>query len=268
MPEDVCIRMHPPTVGAGILCIDGGGIRGTMPLQIMKRIQDRIALPIPLQRFIKVAFGISSGGLIVADMFINGSSIEDSSDKFEALAKHVFQRRKYANASFLPKFLTGLLPLLIDSLPPLPSFLYLMDIAVSYFTDGLYPSRNMEDALKRVFSSDRSMLGISNATVTGTLVGLPAATVDKRPKCRIFSNYHGGDQDSRPKEGDRQPRLWEIARAISAAPGVFPPQHINGVGTFQDAGPLENDPLISALTAAATAFPLLEEPDFVVSLGT
>ncbi|RSL43697.1 hypothetical protein CEP54_014972 [Fusarium duplospermum] len=192
MPEDICIRMHPPTVGAGILCIDGGGVRGTMPLQIMKRIKDRIALPIPLQRFIKVAFGISSGGLIVADMFINGSSIEDSSDKFEALAKHVFQRRKYVNAPFLPKFLTTLLPLLIDSLPPLPSFLYLMDIAVSYFTDGLYPSRNMEDALKRVFSSDRSMLGISNATVTGTLVGLPAATVDEKPKCRIFSNYHDG----------------------------------------------------------------------------
>lgn len=61
MPGDVDIRMHPPTVGAGILCIDGGGIRGTMPLQILKRIKERIALPIPLQRFVKVAFGISSG---------------------------------------------------------------------------------------------------------------------------------------------------------------------------------------------------------------
>ncbi|KAJ0134526.1 hypothetical protein HZ326_22416 [Fusarium oxysporum f. sp. albedinis] len=49
---------------------------------------------------------------------------------------------------------------------------------------------------------------------------------------------------------------------------VFPAKHIHGFGTFQDAGPLENDPLISALTAAAKAFPLLEEPDFIVSLGT
>jgi len=48
----------------------------------------------------------------------------------------------------------------------------------------------------------------------------------------------------------------------------FAPKHIHGVGTFQDAGPLENDPLISALSEVAAIFPLVEEPDFVVSLGT
>jgi hypothetical protein len=48
----------------------------------------------------------------------------------------------------------------------------------------------------------------------------------------------------------------------------FPPKEINGVGTFQDPGPLENDPLISALSEMATTFPLVEEPDFMVSLGT
>jgi hypothetical protein len=48
----------------------------------------------------------------------------------------------------------------------------------------------------------------------------------------------------------------------------FPPKEINSVGTFQDAGPLENDPLISALLEVAAMFPLIEEPDFMVSLGT
>ncbi|KAI2602275.1 hypothetical protein GGR54DRAFT_645183 [Hypoxylon sp. NC1633] len=62
--------------------------------------------------------------------------------------------------------------------------------------------------------------------------------------------------------------LWEIARAASAAPGFFSPKHVDGVGTFQDAGPLENNPVISALSEAAALFPLVEEPDFVVSLGT
>ena len=61
MPKEVAIRVHPPTAGVGILCIDGGGTRGTLPLGIMKRIQDRIGLPIPFQKFFKVAFGISSG---------------------------------------------------------------------------------------------------------------------------------------------------------------------------------------------------------------
>lgn len=61
MPEEVVVKVHPPTTGAGILCIDGGGVRGIIPLMLMKRIQDRIGLPIPIQNFIKVAFGVSSG---------------------------------------------------------------------------------------------------------------------------------------------------------------------------------------------------------------
>jgi hypothetical protein len=44
--------------------------------------------------------------------------------------------------------------------------------------------------------------------------------------------------------------------------------HVNDVGTFQDAGPLENDPLLWALAEAAALFPHAGQPDFVVSLGT
>jgi hypothetical protein len=61
MPEEVIVKVHPPTAGVGVLCIDGGGTRGVVPLKLMKRIQDRIGLPIPLQNFFKVAFGVSSG---------------------------------------------------------------------------------------------------------------------------------------------------------------------------------------------------------------
>ncbi|EXK83413.1 hypothetical protein FOQG_12275 [Fusarium oxysporum f. sp. raphani 54005] len=226
MPKDLCIRMHPPTAGAGIICIDGGGIRGIMPLQIIKRIRDRINLPIPFQRFIKVAFGISSGGLIVADLFINGSSVEESSEKFEALAKNIFQRRVVPNVPFMPKILMNLMPLVADGLHPLPSLLYLADMVISYFTDGLYPSSNIESALKRVFGAKRSILDISSATVTGTFIGLPVATANDKPTCRIFTNYNceveqtsHDDHTIKPRDGAGKLRLWEIAQAISAAQG-------------------------------------------------
>lgn len=64
MPEEVEVKVHPPTAGVGVLCIDGGGTRGVLPLKFLKRIQDRIGLPIPLQNFFKVAFGVSSGTLL------------------------------------------------------------------------------------------------------------------------------------------------------------------------------------------------------------
>ena len=64
MPKEVVVKIHPPTAGVGgVLCIDGGGTRGVLPLKYMKRIEDRIGLRIPLQKFFKVAFGISSGML-------------------------------------------------------------------------------------------------------------------------------------------------------------------------------------------------------------
>jgi patatin-like phospholipase/acyl hydrolase len=62
MPKEVVVKIHPPTAGVGgVLCIDGGGTRGVLPLKYMKRIEDRIGLRMPLQKFFKVAFGISSG---------------------------------------------------------------------------------------------------------------------------------------------------------------------------------------------------------------
>ena len=73
-PSDVAIRVHPPTAGAGVLCIDGGGTRGIVPLVLMKRIQDRIGLPIPLQRFVKVAFGVSIGRSLAAARYTQTNS--------------------------------------------------------------------------------------------------------------------------------------------------------------------------------------------------
>ena len=61
MSDEVVVRVHPPTAGVGVLCIDGGGIRGIVPLKLMERIRERIGLPIPFQKFFKLAFGVSSG---------------------------------------------------------------------------------------------------------------------------------------------------------------------------------------------------------------
>jgi hypothetical protein len=46
MPEELRVRMHPPTAGIGVFCVDGGGVRGVMPLQIIKQMKDYIDLPI------------------------------------------------------------------------------------------------------------------------------------------------------------------------------------------------------------------------------
>ncbi|KAH9905226.1 FabD/lysophospholipase-like protein [Xylariomycetidae sp. FL2044] len=282
-PNEVTVRTHPPTASVGVLYIDGGGVRGVAPLEMIKRIHTRIGLPIPFQRFIKVAFGISSGGLIVADMFLNGYSIQQSTVRFEQLAKAVFRPREPFGLPFLPRIVKSFMRDLAHKFHPFPTLFRFVDLLISYLADGLYPRKPIEDVLKHAFGTERNILQCTYATLTGTRVGLPVATVGKKPSSRIFTNYNGviepkkdqgGDDNSsrivdrviRPKDGFGKILLWEIA--ASAAPGFFPPKQIHGLGTFQDAGPLENDPLLSALSAVADLFPWVEQPDFVVSLGT
>jgi hypothetical protein len=59
-PNNIEVRVQPPTAGVGLLCIDGGGTRGAIPLAMMKLLQDRLG-PIPLQRCITVSLGVSVG---------------------------------------------------------------------------------------------------------------------------------------------------------------------------------------------------------------
>lgn len=111
-----------------------------------------------------------SGALIILVMFHNGWSIDDSAETFEKLATSAFKRRKVLDVPFLSR---------------------IQEIIISYFTDGLYPAKNIETVLKEVFGPERTILDPSYATSTGTKIGLPVVTVQEKPSCRIFTNYNG-----------------------------------------------------------------------------
>ena len=56
--------LKPPTAGVRILCIDGGGIRGVIPLEFLGLLQGDIGPECPIQDFFDMAFGTSSGNCI------------------------------------------------------------------------------------------------------------------------------------------------------------------------------------------------------------
>jgi len=230
------IRIHPPTAGVGVLCVDGGGVRATAPLGFLERLQRDVALPIPVQRFFKVAVGISSGrlplfdyfrrltstgGLIVADLFINGHSIERSTKRFEGLVGRVFQRRNVLTSPYVPRFLKLLISYLADSGYPISLVLQVLEFLVSYFADGLYPSENIEATLKQAFGVARGILDASQATRTGTRVGLPVATVDDKPSCKIFTNYNGVGERN---EGNGKSALKTTNKGLTCRDHVIKPR--------------------------------------------
>src|ERR1700747_1295610 len=110
-------------------------------------------------------------------MFINGWSIDKSTESFEKLAKVAFKRRKVLDIPFLSR---------------------IHELLKSYLADGLYPAENIEAALQAVFGKDKGILDYSHATSIGARVGLPVATIREPSSC-IFTNYNGvGTRDEDP----------------------------------------------------------------------
>ena len=52
---------RPPTAGVGLLCLEGGGVRGILQTEILCELEKRIGLPIPVQEHFQVAAGVSAG---------------------------------------------------------------------------------------------------------------------------------------------------------------------------------------------------------------
>ena len=96
----------------------------------------------------------------------------------------------------LPRFVKHLISF-SDRLYPLSFLLRSLELLISYFADGLYPSENIDAALKQAFGTTKSILDFSHAVATGTRIGLPVATTGDTPSCRIFTNYNGVGERSK-----------------------------------------------------------------------
>ncbi|KAF2752703.1 hypothetical protein EJ05DRAFT_446392, partial [Pseudovirgaria hyperparasitica] len=77
----------PPTAGPRVLSLDGGGIRGVIPLTFLVGLGRRLKpLELPLRHFFDYVCGTSAGGLITLGIFIMEWTPEDCLQKFEAMA--------------------------------------------------------------------------------------------------------------------------------------------------------------------------------------
>ncbi|KPM41094.1 hypothetical protein AK830_g5493 [Neonectria ditissima] len=241
---NLAVRIRPPTAGHSILCIDGSGVRGIIPPAILGQIQDRLDLPIPVQELFTMAYGVSAGALIILALFFNGWSVERCAVEFEQLAKVAFA------------------PTLSSSLPGL-SWVW------SIVLDSIYSEKDIEAALRRAFG-EGALTDMSYAKRIGSKIGVPAASITQPSIC-LFTNYNGIRQERSGYlvlKNSENVKVWEVSgRSSSAAPVYFPPKYLPGLGTLQDAGVLENNPIIVALSEF-TAMHGDDKPDLVLNIGT
>ena len=185
----------PPTAGVRILSLDGGGVKGVIPLVFLQSLEEQMAeLRCPLRDHFDLVCGTSSGklmrerlpaksltedqgGLIILGMFLREWPLHECLSKFEGLARKIFQRR--TSGSML--------------------FTRMQELVMSYIADCRYDSTGIEAAFQQAFGPETRMF---NPISNDTKVAVTTTTAREAQSC-VLSNYNGG---KRP-DGTSAPRF-------------------------------------------------------------
>ncbi|KAL9078313.1 MAG: hypothetical protein Q9157_002776 [Trypethelium eluteriae] len=172
MQDPWTFQFVPPTAGARILSLDGGGIRGVVPLVYLRKIEEHISgFGAPIQDYFDLVCGTSAGGLIIMGLFLMQWSSEQCLQQFEELAAQTFKRRRYNSGIFTR----------------------MQELVLSYLNDCRYSSEAIEKAFYASFGTSPTMF---NPLRRDTKVAVTTTTARDVVPC-IFSNYNGTE---RPKQ--------------------------------------------------------------------
>ncbi|KAF4471559.1 retrotransposon hobase [Fusarium albosuccineum] len=249
------IRITPHTGRTRVLSIDGGGIRGAAPIGFLKAMQDEIGIPgYDVQRHFDVKVGTSSGALSVISLDILGWSVDDCMDHL----------RKFADASFSNQ--PGHLLRLLSRVPVVSGVAQLLSFLHVSLTGSKYSADGLEELLADTYGSERRITDASEATEMGTHVGVTLTRVSDG-SIFLATNYNAAGTRSQDADyyhlsaddGREQPTWCQI---------YFPPEEIDGHGSFQDGGITCNNPAYIAVREAVALSQDGTEPSIVVSLGT
>lgn len=100
------IDVLPPTMDPSILAIDGGGVRGMMPIQWLILIQEYLD-KCPLQDVFDLDVSTSSGGLTDFGLRVLKLPIQKCAVIFNRQARCLFEKRRRPAFPWLPSFILG-----------------------------------------------------------------------------------------------------------------------------------------------------------------
>ncbi|PGG97519.1 hypothetical protein AJ80_09688 [Polytolypa hystricis UAMH7299] len=258
------VDLVPPTKRITILTIDGGGVRGAIPLEWLVLLQEKLGPQCPIQDLFNLIMGTSSGGLIAECLAALRWDVPTSSDTFDQLVRRVFRHRLQGSPGWLCYSVLGTI------------FKWL----TWWLHDGLYDANILDSVLREISGSrrifDAAGPDSSGALISRARVGVVATNISRKTSAFVFGNFNSAHVDDtqqgyvivRPDCDSDEPFLWQAARATSAAPVIFPPAYIRALGTFQDGGLKWNNPANIARHVSRQIWPSKKRPALLVSMGT
>ena len=229
-----------------ILSIDGGGVRGLIPLRILETLESRLVqrgVNAPMHEIFDLMAGTSTGGLIAAGLSAprpGGSTGEAAATIAELRAFYEREARDIFRNSITARFARAVTN-------PIGLF------------DETYDARPLEKLLKERFGWTSMASGLTRLVLT-------AYDIEQR-KAVFMTN--GLEEDGRRPDDYY---FWQAVRATTAAPSYFEPARIENLTrkrdeAMVDGGVFMNDPATAAYLEARKLGWDTEEI-VIISLGT
>ncbi|PLB46500.1 hypothetical protein P170DRAFT_457118 [Aspergillus steynii IBT 23096] len=250
------ISIKPPGAGTRILSLDGGGIRGIVELTILQQIERALGHGLYIQDFFDLIVGTSTGGIIALGLGACGHSVQHCTEAFRALCKRAFTRRK-------------------------GSGWFAIERIISASNHSKFETRPLENALEEFYGDARLFGGLRHeidSMCVRRLTKVAVTTTTTAASVVVLANYNRhSDVDDisyrfyRSEKPENEMKIWEAARATSAAPRIFKPFFHSPSGQeYQDGAIYYNNPIDIAIREQRLIWPDVVEnhPDIVLSVGT
>ncbi|OQE10096.1 hypothetical protein PENFLA_c094G09948 [Penicillium flavigenum] len=175
------VDVLPPTMSPTILAIDGGGVRGVIPLEFLLLVQEHLR-PCAIQDVVDLALGTSSGGLIALGLFAMTWDVTHCSERFNTLARRIFHERRPSILPLLLRQVFGFISVFGDMAKWVKWLLH----------DSCYDSQVFDAALKSAFGERRRIFGATREDPPGPRRSGPKSKSYRRGSVGIGSFQDGG----------------------------------------------------------------------------
>ncbi|XP_018408050.1 PREDICTED: calcium-independent phospholipase A2-gamma [Nanorana parkeri] len=228
------IGYNDPVKGRGIrvLTIDGGGTRGIVALQTLRKLEELTGKPIHL--LFDYICGVSTGAILAFMLGLFHIPLDECEEMYRKLGNDVFKQN------------------------------VILGTVKMGWSHAYYDSEIWEKMLKERMGSDLMIETARNPQCPK--VAAVSTIVNRGIKAFVFRNYNHFPGVKSHYMGGCQYNLWQAIRASSAAPGYFQ-EYVLGNDLHQDGGLLINNPCALALHESKCLWP--DVPlQCVISLGT
>ncbi|XP_028381120.1 calcium-independent phospholipase A2-gamma isoform X2 [Phyllostomus discolor] len=225
-----------PVKGRGIriLTIDGGGTRGLVALQTLRKLVELTQKPV--HQLFDYICGVSTGAILAFMLGLFHMPLDECEELYRKLGTDVFSQNVIVGT-----------------------------VKMSW-SHAFYDSQTWENILKDRMGSSLMIETARNPTCPKVAAVSTIVNRGITPKAFVFRNYGHFPGVNSHYLGGCQYKMWQAIRASSAAPGYFA-EYALGNDLHQDGGLLLNNPSALAMHECKCLWP--DAPlECIVSLGT